>query len=141
MSAAIQSSRLRRTLATLGISAALVGGLAGAAEAAQGGAAAQAANHHTYSTVAHVAKAAQGGDLGPGQSATYSTWFFGRTHVSVQNNSSAGDAFLWSSSTSHGGGWVAPGTTYTLIRSFVGFPVTITNIGPETLHVSFPGGP
>jgi hypothetical protein len=141
MSTVIKSNRLRRTLATLGISAALVGGVAGAAEAAQGGATAQAANHHTYSTVAHLAKAAQGGDLGPNQTATYSTWFFGRTHVSIQNTSPEGDAFLWSSSTSHGGFWVAPGTTYTLIRSFVGFPITITNIGPETLHVSFPGGP
>jgi hypothetical protein len=143
MSAVIKSSRNRRALATLSMSAALVGGIAGVAEAAPGGATAPAGNHHTYSTVARVANAAQDGNIGPNVSATYSTWFFGRTQVCVQNISPTYDgSYHWSSSVSSGSRSLIPGDEYCSVRSYVGFPLTIENTSARaTLHVRFPIGP
>ena len=142
MSAAIKSTRVRRTLATLGMSAAMVGGVAGVAEAAQGGATAPAGNHYTYSTVARVTKAAQEGDIGPGGHATYKTWFWGRTEVCIKNTGSEDAGFTWSSATSSSGGGLESQQETCFVRSFVGFPITINNLSPRTsFHVRFPIGP
>lgn len=91
-----------------------------------------------------AAEAAQTGVQGPGTTASYATYFWGRTEVCFQNVSGSGGkdvAYNWWSSTSNGSGYLTPGQASCMTRSFVGFRIGVYNIGGGTLQVTFPIGP
>lgn len=90
-----------------------------------------------------VAQAAQLGYVGPGQSHSYSTWFWGRTQVCFKNIDATNDAsYYWTSATSAGGGGLTPGAETCMTRSFVGFPINVANLSARaTIQVRFPIGP
>jgi hypothetical protein len=117
-----QHRLLRNVAVTIGLSGALLGGVTAAAQASQ---------------VATIS---------PGQSQSFSTWFFGRTEVCFQDLSSQNPAsYYWVSATSSGAGEVTPGSTSCVTRSFVGFNITVTNETaaalPASISVTFPIGP
>jgi hypothetical protein len=109
--------RLRNAAVILGTSGALVVGAAG------------------------IAQASQVSTLSPGQSRSFSTWFWGRTEVCFQNVSSQVDAYYWSSGWSTGGGVLAPGAESCITRSFVGLLLNVQDWGQGPLQVTFPIGP
>lgn len=111
---------LRNSAVVVGLSGALLGGVATAAQASQ------------VSTI------------GQGQSHSFSTWFFGRTEVCFQDASSQYDAaYYWVSATTSGAGELTPGSTSCVTRSFVGFNITVKNESAQaaSLYVTFPIGP
>jgi len=113
---------LRNAAVAVGLSGAMLGGIAAAAQASQ------------VSTIS------------PGQHQSFSTWFFGRTEVCFQDLSAANPAsYYWTSATSSGAGEVTPGGTSCVTRSFVGFNITVTNETasalPASIAVTFPIGP
>jgi hypothetical protein len=94
-------------------------------------------------TTGATAAMAQGGDLAPNQTATYATWFWGRTTVCIKNVDAIYDAgYTWSSSTSWGSGGLTPGQENCFTRSFAGFRIAITDSSARAhLNVRFPIGP
>jgi hypothetical protein len=111
---------LRNVAVVIGLSGAMLGGVAAAAQASQ------------VSTI------------GQNQSQSFSTWFFGRTEVCFQDASSVNDAaYYWVSATTSGAGELTPGSTSCVTRSFVGFNIKVTNDSAQaaSIHVTFPIGP
>jgi hypothetical protein len=108
--------RLRNAAVIIGLSGALVGGVAG------------------------VAEASQGATLGPGQSQSFSTWFFGRTEVCFQDVSQHDASYYWISATTHGGGGLTPNSPpVCMARSFVGLGLWVSNNSAQgTIQVTFP---
>lgn len=90
---------------------------------------------------AATAEAAQVGTQGPGTTASYATWFWGRTQVCFQDVGSKDVAYNWWSSTSNGSGYLTPGQQTCMTRSFAGWRLGVYNIGGGTLKVTFPIGP
>ena len=93
---------------------------------------------------ATAAQASQAGVQAPGQTSSYATWFWGRTQVCFKDLGYLGQpvAYNWSSSTSFGSGYLAPGQeNCNLVRSFVGFRISVSDIGGDYLQVRFPIGP
>jgi hypothetical protein len=112
--------RLRNAAVVLGLSGALVGGVAG------------------------VAQASQVATLSPNQTQSFSTWFWGRTEVCFQNVSPQYDAsYYWHSGPSaSGGGGLTPGQQSCLVLSFVGFNINVSNLSARApIQVTFPIGP
>jgi hypothetical protein len=87
--------------------------------------------------------AAQSGTLGPGQSHSYSTWFFGRTQVCFKNVDPTYDAsYYWTSGPTSSGGGLTPGAEACTTRSFVGLPINVHNLSARAnIQVRFPIGP
>lgn len=112
---------LRNVAVVIGLSGALLGGVAAAAQASQ------------VSTIS------------AGQSQSFSTWFFGRTEVCFQDVSQNSATYYWVSASSSGAGEVTAGSTACVTRSFVGFDITVENktvaTAPASIYVTFPIGP
>lgn len=106
--------RLRNAAAIIGASGALIVGAAG------------------------IAQASQGSTLTAGQTRSFSTWFFGRTQVCFQNNSSQTDAYYWVSGPSTGGGVLAAGAGILYDPQLRRPPSEGVGLGPRVAHSYLP---
>lgn len=123
-------SKLRRSVAAVGLSTFLVALSAGFASASSPNPVVQAASN-------------QDTILQPGEGNQFGTWFWGRTVVCFTNLGSEVASYEWISSTTFSSRSLTPHEQHCDSRSFVGFGIYVTNtsVTNSPIQVSLPYGP
>ena len=91
---------------------------------------------------AATAQAAQSDTVYQNQTKTFATWFWGRTVVCFTNVGGTDTSIFWQSASTGVPLFLPKGSAPNCTsRSFVGFRIAVTDVGPSPVQVTFPYGP